>query len=529
MSLPDRNNPYSFNEYLAWRQSVDYWADDPFLQKVVAKAAGDDFGRIEKIAQEVSQKASFFWRDLAETAARPENRPFMMHYDGHNNRIDRIVRPMETLTLEKEVFGLGLFSAKRTPLERMVITYLTSQNSESCIMCPITCTEGLVAVIEQCGGGPQVGEILTHMKEGKDGEFAIGAQYLSEIQGGSDVPANVLEAVPEGDHFRLYGKKFFCSATHADYAAVTAKPVGSERVALFVVPSWLPGNKEKEIRNSQTIDRIKWKMGTSELTTAEITYNGAVAYPIGPLNRGLANAVGIVLALSRLNIGLWSGAGMARASREANRYASFRTAFGLPINVFPMLQNQLLQMEHEAKRATAGAFKLNMAFYNMPGGVSGGLGADEPLETKKKRFELRIMIMLQKIATAKDSVEMGHLAMSVFGGHGVMEDFSQLPRFFRDGVVNELWEGPRNVLLTQMHRDFQRAAAFYAPEDFVKSVLKGADERRVSSLANELEELIAHPSLLDNNQETRLACIAWDNYCDKLFHAFQDQSLVEIE
>jgi hypothetical protein len=28
-----------------------------------------------------------------------------------------------------------------------------------------------------------------------------------------------------------------------------------------------------------TIDRIKWKMGTSELTTAEITFNGALAYP----------------------------------------------------------------------------------------------------------------------------------------------------------------------------------------------------------------------------------------------------------
>ena len=84
--------------------------------------------------------------------------------------------------------------------------------------------------------------------------------FLSEIQGGSDVPANLVEAVKEGDTWRLYGDKFFCSATHADYAVVTAKPRGSEKVALFIVPAWLEGNKDKEIRNSYTINRIKWKM-----------------------------------------------------------------------------------------------------------------------------------------------------------------------------------------------------------------------------------------------------------------------------
>ncbi|GAH17671.1 unnamed protein product, partial [marine sediment metagenome] len=43
-------------------------------------------------------------------------------------------------------------------------------------------------------------------------------------------------------------------------------------------------------------------MGTAELPTAEITYNGAVAYPIGPLEKGLADIVGIVLSLSRIHV-----------------------------------------------------------------------------------------------------------------------------------------------------------------------------------------------------------------------------------
>jgi len=37
MSLPDRNNPYSFDDFLKWRHSFDYCRDDPFIQKVARK------------------------------------------------------------------------------------------------------------------------------------------------------------------------------------------------------------------------------------------------------------------------------------------------------------------------------------------------------------------------------------------------------------------------------------------------------------------------------------------------------------
>ncbi|RPH88675.1 MAG: acyl-CoA dehydrogenase, partial [Deltaproteobacteria bacterium] len=300
MSLPDRNNPYHFNNFLQWRQKVDYYADDPFIQKVVRHFTGSEGKTVDSEARAVSVKASFRWRDFSDSIARPEKRPFILHYDGHHNRIDRIVRPLETEILEKEVFSEAFFADKTSPWVKLIKMYLIYQNGEACVSCPITCTEGLVKLLEKYADTPETLKILSHCKEGIQGDFAIGAQYLSEIQGGSDVPANVLEAVQEGSTWRIYGTKFFCSATHADYAVVTAKPSSSEKVALFVVPSWLPGNKEKEIRNGYTIDRLKWKMGTSELTTAELTFNGARAYPVGPLEKGVANVVGIVLTYSRL-------------------------------------------------------------------------------------------------------------------------------------------------------------------------------------------------------------------------------------
>ncbi|MFA5519632.1 MAG: acyl-CoA dehydrogenase family protein, partial [Spirochaetota bacterium] len=368
MTLPDRNNPYNFNEFLEWRRNIDYYGDDSFIQKVLKYYSGHAWEEADKEARKISAKASFRWCDMAESAAVPEKRPYMMHYDGHHNRIDRIVRPNETEIMEKEIFGERLFSDQYSPWVKLIGMFIMYQNGEACIACPFTCTEGLIKLLEKYADTPETKRILEHCKDGIDGDVAIGAQYLSEIQGGSDVPANVLEAVQDGDVWRLYGTKFFCSATHADYAVVTAKPAGSEKVGLFVMPSWLPGNKEKEIRNSYTIDRIKWKMGTSELTTGELTFDGAVAYPAGPLDRGVANVVGIVLTYSRLTVGLSAAAFMTRAFREAQKYSELRKAFGFTIGNFPMVKVQLDEVEKFTKRTTAGAFKLYRDFLSIEGG-----------------------------------------------------------------------------------------------------------------------------------------------------------------
>ncbi len=528
MSLPNRENPYSFDEFLMWRKNVDYYKDDPFLQKVIRTFCGDQAEVIEQEAEKISKKVSYRWRDLAESIATLEKRPFLVHYDGHHHRIDRIVRPREAELLEKEVFSEGLFSEKTLPWVKFVKMFLIYQNGEACIACPLACTDGLVAILRQHADTPVLRHILEHCAEGIAGEFAIGAQYLSEIQGGSDVPANLLDAAREGDVWRLYGTKFFCSAAHADYALVTAKPTGSEKVALFVVPSWLPGDKEKEVRNGYTIDRLKWKMGTCELPTAEITFRGAVAYPVGPLERGLANVVGVVLTLSRLTVGISSAAGMVRGAREARRYAHFREAFGMPIGRFPLVEGQLRTIEHYAQRTTAAAFKVYRAFLDLKGGLRGGLVTDEPLAMRKKRFDVRELIMLQKITAAWDATDVCRLTMSIFGGHGVMEDFSSLARFYRDSAVNELWEGPRNVLLTQIYRDLQRVSEWYPMKEFVASLLQGADQRVIDEYAREMDEILRYPSIYEMTDESIDMCRRWDTMCHRLFHSYQDLACSEV-
>jgi alkylation response protein AidB-like acyl-CoA dehydrogenase len=530
MSLPDSKNPYSFEAFLNLLHGFDFYADDPFLQKTLKYFAGDEFVELDTKLRDFSPKVSFRWRPLTDTGGNPKKLPYIEHYNAYNRRIDRIVRPAETLQLEKEIFDEGLFSSKVTAWESMAKRYLLHQLGEFGVMCPITCTEGLVALIKQFpkDQDPDIKAILEHCTEGMNNEFGIGAQFVSEIQGGSDIPSNLLEAVPEGNRYLLYGSKFFTSAIHADYAVVTAKVSGSEDVGTFVVPAWMPGDKEKEIRNNFRINRIKWKMGTAEVPTAELDYNGAICYAIGPTNRGVANVVGIVLSLSRIAVGIASAAVMTRAAREAQLYAEFRDVFGAKIGEWALANQQVRDLVHESQRCLAGMCKIFALFQELGGRLQPGLVSDEPLEIWRRRFLLRELIIIQKLVTAYDSVDILRKAISIFGGHGVIEDFCSLPRIFRDAVVNELWEGPRNVLLMQVFRDMGRAAEYYPPEQFIGDVLSGAPQNEIADLCDRALEVVAEPPFQKLDKDSRRLAEAWEELFVDVFRVYQETALREV-
>lgn len=523
-------NPYSFTDFVLKRNSIDWYADDEFLQKALKHFSGQSFNSIHANTLSFSKQLPNHWEHLAIHNARPENHPSLLHYNAFNQRIDRVVRPQEIFQLEQGIFGEGLFSSKMKPWESFVKRMLTHQLGEAGIGCPLTCTHGLVAILEHFPNPdiPELAQVLAHTKEGLDGDFAIGAQFMSEIQGGSDLPANLLEAVPEGKYYRLYGNKFFCSVTHADYSVVTARISGTDKISTFIVPSWLEGNKEKEIRNGYEVNRLKWKMGTCELPTAEIDYQGALAYPIGPEGRGVAIAVGIVLTLSRLEIGIASAGFMLRASREAELYADFRTVFGKKVNEYPLAASKLNALKHQAHRATAAAFMIYDLFLTLDKPLNPGLPTDEDMERRQQLFDLRILVLLQKICATDDAANGLRQAMSVFAGHGVMEDFSSLPRILRDILVNEQWEGPRNLLLTQVYRDISRVREWYSPQDLVKNILLTAPPTTAKPLADKLAALLDQPVLGEVNAESLLAAEQWDEFCRELFLAYQEAALARI-
>ena len=544
----NRDNHYNFDDYLFVRDNFNYYTDDEFLQALVKKYTGNEFEKIDRDLRALSDYVSFRFKNLADKANELENRikvTKLKHFDAHNHRIDRIERCMETEILEQEVFSLGLYDpARNTPWSRFTKMFLLYENGESGVMCPVACSHGAVELMQKYENSlnPDAFEILTHIRDGKKGDYARGAQFVSEIQGGSDVPANLVEAIfqkeegPDGisNCWRLYGQKFFCSATHADYAVVTAKPKGADsstKVAAFIVPSWLPGDKVRETRNSFTIDRLKQKLGTAELPTAEITYNGAVAYPIGPLEKGLADIVGIVLSLSRLHVAFGMASSALRVAREALLYSQFRTAFGVPTSSFPLMINQINELDHYSKRTAAGTFKVYSEYIYFGEDLISGIRQLEKIddiEERKRRFRLMELIMLQKIVVADEAPAMIRKAISFFGGHGIMEDFLSLPRLHRDSMIMELWEGPRNVLLTQIHRDLARVRDWYPLENFCRDLLKGADSDLIEDYVSEFTRILSHDSLLRNDQKTLAICRDWEDFSTKLFIAYQEQALSEL-
>ena len=126
----NRDNQYSFDDYLFVRDNFNYYTDDEFFQTLVKRYTGNEFEKIDRDLRALSDYVSFRFKNLADKANELENRikvTKLKHFDAHNHRIDRIERCMETEILEQEVFSLGLYDpARNTPWSRFTKMFLLS-------------------------------------------------------------------------------------------------------------------------------------------------------------------------------------------------------------------------------------------------------------------------------------------------------------------------------------------------------------------------------------------------------------------
>ena len=70
------------------------------------------------------------WNELAAEASRPENLPRIEKYDGAGNRVERVILPLETRTIRREVVEAGIWESK-TNVEKFVKVYLLAKMGES--------------------------------------------------------------------------------------------------------------------------------------------------------------------------------------------------------------------------------------------------------------------------------------------------------------------------------------------------------------------------------------------------------------
>jgi hypothetical protein len=185
--------------------------------------------------------------------------------------------------------------------------------------------------------------------------------------------------------------------------------------------------------NHFELRRLKYKLGTRSMASAEVDFRGAVAIPVGDFRR----TVEIVLNTSRLYNAICAAGFLQRAWREADGYARARTAFGSPILAFPTIQRVVSRLRVEAYAARSVSFLL-------------------AARSEQRDGAWRMLVNLNKIWTATTCPAGMRDAIEVLGGNGAIEDFSVMPRLLRDSLVLEAWEGGHGVLCAQILKDAKR-------------------------------------------------------------------------
>ena len=341
----------------------------------------------------------------------------------------------------RAIWASGIVGA--AALEQARLFYLLAHAGEGGHACPVVCTAGLVRALKAHGSYELRERFLPPLIETDYDQAERGAQFLTERHGGSDVGANRVEAIPDGAGWRLHGEKWFCSVADADQFLVTARPRGAPEgtrgIGCFLVPRSGGGFR---------IRRLKDKLGTRALATGEIEFDGAPAYALGPLEDGFRTAVG-VLNTSRWLNALGSAGLMRRATIVASEFARERKAFGRVISDYPLVRENLAVMKVEADAALASTMELTELVDRLDKGEAG----------EEDTAWHRVLVNANKVVTSLAATKVTRRGIEALGGNGTIEDFSPLPRLYRDAIVFESWEGTHNVLCAQVLRDLTRLDA----------------------------------------------------------------------
>ncbi|MEW2353724.1 acyl-CoA dehydrogenase family protein [Spirillospora sp. NPDC029432] len=278
------------------------------------------------------------------------------------------------------------------------------------------------------------------------GEFSgEAAQMLTERSGGSDLGALEATAVPDGDAWRLDGFKWFASNANGSAFVVLAKPEGAVDGVRGIAPFLVLTERRDGSRNGVRIRRLKDKLGTRSVASAEIEFTGAEAFLLAPATsapvegqagdgKGLARMMELTNG-ARLGIAAM-GLGCARRSLvESLCYARAREAFGAPLYDQPLMRRKLAELIVETEAAQALVF-------------DGYLG----------RPRLRIGAALIKLRTARLGVTAASDAIEIHGGNGYIEQWP-VARILRDAQVNPIWEGGDNILCLDVRRGMERERA----------------------------------------------------------------------
>ncbi len=394
--------------------------------------------------------------------------PRLSQWDAWGKRDDRIEltavwRNARVVACERGVVATAYENAQRefSRVHQFALAYLFD-GSTDVYTCPLAMTDGAARTLLAHQNRALIERAVPRLTSRDPAQAWTSGQWMTERTGGSDVGLTETVARHEGGQWRLYGTKWFTSAITSELALTLARPegngAGGQGLALFYVETRASDGSA----NGIFVNRLKDKLGTRKLPTAELTLEGALAVPVAGLEHGI-RAIVPMLGVTRTWNAVCSVAAMRRGLALARDYARRREQFGAPLSEKPLHLETFadLQVEFEA------AFQLAFFAVELLGREENGLSS----ATERKL--LRLVTPLAKACTARQLMRVMPEVLEVFGGAGYVED-TGIPRLLRDAQVLPIWEGTTNVLSLDALRALGDAETRSAFEQAVAQLVETA-------------------------------------------------------
>ena len=484
-------------ERYAGATGLNWWTADPTLQfQLRMHMPQRDY---DWAVPHLERFGAFAGGPLAERAEETDrNPPRLERYDRWGHEVDSIVAPESFLASRQDIVDLGLSTKQvrdaaqadgvNLHLPRVTTTYLINQ-AEIGMVCAMGTGGEMVNRMAERFAPSEVRERIAAAAQAGELTFET-AQSFTERSGGSDLAALETTATPDGDVWRLDGVKWFVSNAGGWAWVVLARPQGAPAGIRGVYPFLVLRERRDGSRNGVRIRRLKDKLGTKAVASAEVELTAAEAYLLAPPPDGEGPGDGHgarpMMQLTnpaRLAIALM-GLGCARRSLvEAICYARAREAFGKPLTDQPLMRRKLAELVVDVEAAQA----LVYDGYTRP---------------------LRLTAPLAKLKAARLGITAASDAIEVHGGNGYCENWP-VARILRDAQVNTIWEGPDNILCLDVRRAIEREQAheqyFTHVDELLDRSIDDTTTKLVRRRRDDLERAIDRWSSLDRGTgEVRL-------------------------
>ncbi|HEY8270407.1 MAG TPA: acyl-CoA dehydrogenase family protein, partial [Pseudobdellovibrionaceae bacterium] len=435
---PQLKNQYTedrlLQAYLHWRIPPQFIVNfTPHLKHLGQRAVTDMLG----------------WAEEAET-----NPPKHIPYDAWGKRIDFIEtcrgwKNLEGVAAEEGLIATG-YERKYGEYSRtyqMALLYLYHPSS-ALYSCPLAMTDGATRAIELYGDEYLKSKPYKHLTSRDPQQFWSSGQWMTERTGGSDVSGTSTIAKKVGDHYELYGTKSFTSATTSQMAMTLARIEGADPKTRGLSLFYLELRNEKNELDKIMVHRLKDKLGTKALPTAELSLQGTPARLVGGEGDGVKK-ISSLFNITRIYNSICSISHMRRGLALAKDYSLKRAAFGKQLIDHPLHVETLMDMYVDY----AASFHLVMRAVEILGKEECGKAMPE------ESAVLRLLTPVIKLFSGKKALSVTSEVVEVFGGSGYVED-TGIPRLLRDAQVFSIWEGTTNVLSLDVLRAIEKENAF---------------------------------------------------------------------